>query len=139
VVYHLISIRSPQGYLKSKNSLSASAKSGLFWFAPNRRAVYSKALRTSRCFSLLCLFLEVTKVLRSHQARSQRGSRGRQQVIVEVRKVELSSGATGAEYIAGRRQKSETSAFTSQSEISRMSALSFLWCSFRVRRIAFIS
>jgi hypothetical protein len=85
----------------------------------------------------LCLFWEVTKVLYSHQAQSQRGSRGRQQVIVEVRKVELSSGD---EYIAKTRQegrqKSETSAFTSQSEISRIGTLSFLWCSFR---IAFIS
>jgi hypothetical protein len=39
--------------------------------------VYSKALRISRCFSLLCPFLEATKVLCSHQARSQRGSRSR--------------------------------------------------------------
>jgi hypothetical protein len=34
--------------------------------------------------------------------------------------------------------KSEASAFTSQSEILRIGALSFLWYSFRVKRIAFI-
>jgi hypothetical protein len=96
--------RSPQGYLKPL------CKIWPILVAPNRHAVYSKALRISRCFSLLCLFLEVTKTLCSHQARSQRDSYGRQQVIVEVRKMELSSGN---EYIAktrqgGRRQKSET-------------------------------
>jgi hypothetical protein len=82
---------------------------------------------------LIMSFLEVTKALYSHQARSQRGSCGRQQVIVEVRKMELSSGD---EYIAKTRQegrqRSETSAFTSQSEISRIGALSFLWCLFIV-------
>jgi len=41
--------------------------------------------------------------------------------------------------VVGGRQKSEALAFTSQSEISRIGALSFLWCSFRVKRIAFIS
>jgi hypothetical protein len=41
-------------------------------------------------------------------------------------------------FTAEGRQKSETSAFTSQSEISRIAILSFLWCSFRVKRIAFI-
>ena len=42
--------------------------------ALKRRDVYSKALRISRCFSSLCLFGEVIRVLCSHHAFVQSGS-----------------------------------------------------------------
>jgi hypothetical protein len=90
---------------------------------------------------LIVSFLEVTKVRCSHQALSQRGSHGKQQVVVGGTRGDTKGGAIfQAEYIAKTRQgqKSETSAFTSQSEISRISTLSFLWCSFWVKHIAFI-
>ena len=60
-------------------------------------------------------------------------SRGRQQEFVEDTKVKPSSGPSTSVW-----QNPETSAFTSQSEISP-TPLSFLWCSFRVKRIVFIT
>jgi hypothetical protein len=50
----------------------------------------------------------------------------------EVRKVELSSGPSASpRHGTGRKNL--------QSEISGIGTLSFLWCSFQVKRIAFIS
>jgi hypothetical protein len=81
------------------------------------------------------LFWEVTKVLCSHQARSQRGSRGRQQVVVGGIK-------GGAIFWAETRQGAGKNLKRQHSQANKkyheIGTLGFLWCSFRVKRIAFI-
>src|ERR1700735_2333098 len=93
--------------------------------------LYSKALRISRCFSLLRPFWG------SHQGFVQ--SSGLWEAAGNCGGTKGGASFEGKSIAKTRqgRQKSEASAFTSQSEISRIGALSFLWCSFRVKRIAF--
>ena len=112
--------KSPRGYLKSENGFLASAKLAYF-DAPNRRAVYSRVLRIKHVPFLIVSFLG------SHQDFVQSSGS-----VATRQSWEVVVGVTKGGIFPRRVPRQDTA------EISRIGTLSFLWCSFRVKRVAFI-